>query len=208
METDLSISMLMDCLSDDTLLALVTRSEHLESRFSYYEQIADGMAYLHDRHFIHGCLQAKFIYVTPNGRAIIGQLARATLVHLDVYDDDVSQVMEQPFENPPTNTIRWMSKETNESRFMTQKSDVHSFGVLIWEAENALCQPSDTPSTHLAPYSHVEYDQVVEVQRQRHTLPQSPQCPDWLYEFVKAFTANPCCRRPSFPEAKRCLQIR
>ena len=68
METDLSISMLMDCLSDDTLLALMTRSEHLESRFSYYEQIADGMAYLHDRHFIHGCLQAKFIYVTPNGR--------------------------------------------------------------------------------------------------------------------------------------------
>ena len=54
-----------------------------------------------------------------------------------------------------------MSKETNESRFMTQKSDVHSFGVLIWEAENALCQPSDTPSTHLAPYSHVEYDQVL-----------------------------------------------
>ena len=53
-----------------------------------------------------------------------------------------------------------MSKETNESGFVTQKTDVHSFGVLIWEAENALCQPSDTPLTHLAPYSHVEYNQV------------------------------------------------
>ena len=68
MEPDLSMSMLVDCSSDDTLLDLMRKSEHVESRFSYYEQIADGMAYLHERHFIHGCLQAKFIYVTPNGR--------------------------------------------------------------------------------------------------------------------------------------------
>ena len=68
MEPGQSMSMLVDCSSDDTLLDLMRRSEHMETRFLYYEQIADGMAYLHERHFIHGCLQAKFIYVTPNGR--------------------------------------------------------------------------------------------------------------------------------------------
>ena len=53
-----------------------------------------------------------------------------------------------------------MSKETNESGFVTQKTDVHSFGVLIWEAEEALYQRNGMPLTHLAPYSHVKRDQV------------------------------------------------
>jgi len=37
-------------------------------RLSYYMQIADGMTYLHQQHFIHGCLQAKFVYIAANNR--------------------------------------------------------------------------------------------------------------------------------------------
>ncbi|KAK2160926.1 hypothetical protein NP493_1617g00000 [Ridgeia piscesae] len=132
---------------------------------------------------------------------VIGQLARATLVHPDVNDDDISHVMEQPFRSLPVNSRRWLSKETNETRFMTQKTDVHSFGVLIWEAENALCQPSDTPTSHLVPYCH-----IAEAQRCRHMLPQPPSCADWLDELIKALMANPAFRRPSFSEARYCLQ--
>ena len=50
--------------------------------------------------------------------------------------------------------------EGNESQFVTQKTDVYSFGIVIWESENALCQPADTPSSQLAPYCHEEYENV------------------------------------------------
>ncbi|KAI0216764.1 hypothetical protein LSAT2_031267 [Lamellibrachia satsuma] len=207
-ESERKLYMLMDCTSTMTLLELMLQSSYVEDRFSYYRQIAEGMAYLHKHNFIHGCLQAKFIYVTPNGRAVIGQLARATLIHLDIYDDDVSQVMEQPFKVVPKNSIRWLPKETNESGLMTQKTDVYSFGVLIWETENALCQLDNPPRTHLVPYCHVKHNEIIVVQRQRHTLPQSPHCPDWLDALIKALMANPYCRRPSFPEVLDCLQKR
>lgn len=53
-----------------------------------------------------------------------------------------------------------LPKETNESGFMTQKTDVYSFGVLIWETENALCQLDNPPRTHLVPYCHVKHNEV------------------------------------------------
>ena len=41
-------------------------------------------------------------------KVVIGQLARATLVQCDVYDNDVSEVMMQPFKDPPGNMKRWL----------------------------------------------------------------------------------------------------
>ena len=53
-----------------------------------------------------------------------------------------------------------LPKETNESQCMTQKSDAYSYGMVIWESENALCQPADTPIFHLVPYFHVKAEKV------------------------------------------------
>ena len=62
--------MVMDCRSSTTLLEHMRYKKHtslrLETRLSYYKQIANGMAYLHQCNFIHGFLQAKGIYVTSN----------------------------------------------------------------------------------------------------------------------------------------------
>ena len=62
--------MVMDCQSQTTLLdhMLHGTDETLDinTRLMYYIQIAEGMAYLHKNDFIHGCLQAKGIYITPN----------------------------------------------------------------------------------------------------------------------------------------------
>jgi len=62
--------MVMDCRSSTTLLEHMryknNNSLKFDTRLSYYKQIAKGMAYLHQCHFIHGFLQAKGIYVTCN----------------------------------------------------------------------------------------------------------------------------------------------
>ena len=62
--------MVMDCRSTTTLLELMRYKNHksltLDTRLTYYIQIAKGMAYLHQCNFIHGFLQAKGIYVTSN----------------------------------------------------------------------------------------------------------------------------------------------
>ena len=78
-ESERKLYMLVDCTSTMTLLELMLKSSYVEDRFSYYRQIAEGMAYLHERNFIHGCLQAKFIYVTPNGR-VSNKLTAFTII--------------------------------------------------------------------------------------------------------------------------------
>ena len=67
--------MVMDCRSTTTLLELMRYKNHksltLDTRLSYYKQSGEGMAYLHQRKFIHGFLQAKGIYVTSDNRVSV-----------------------------------------------------------------------------------------------------------------------------------------
>ena len=62
--------MVMKCKNATTLLDQMlhqdNRSLGIDVRLSYYIQIAEGMAYLHEHDFIHGFLQAKGIYLTSN----------------------------------------------------------------------------------------------------------------------------------------------
>ena len=76
--------MVTDCHTQTTLLGRMRYSETVpkDVRLYYYKQIADGMTYLHQQHFIHGCLQAKFVYVAANDR--VSKIPRYLLTMLSL----------------------------------------------------------------------------------------------------------------------------
>merc|ERR1719383_502274 len=83
------------------------------------------MAYLEARHFVHRDLAARNILVDGNGMAKISDfgLTKALENEEDYYRGDQDS----------TFPCRWAALECIEFLICTTKSDVWSFGVVMWE---------------------------------------------------------------------------
>ena len=65
---------------------------------------------------------------------------------------------------------KWLSPEALLWGQYSSKSDVWSFGILLWEVA----------TFGGTPYSGVPADRIADMQRARYRLPQPPACPDKL----------------------------
>ncbi|KAL1377098.1 hypothetical protein pipiens_016487, partial [Culex pipiens pipiens] len=73
--------------------------------------------------------------------------------------------------------IRWMAPESLEERFFNTKSDVWSFGVLLWEIM----------TLGRDPYQFVaDWHSFLEYLKQGHRLEQPTNSPDDIYQLMEA----------------------
>ncbi|XP_048832608.1 tyrosine-protein kinase receptor Tie-1 isoform X2 [Brienomyrus brachyistius] len=140
--------------------------------------VATGMHYLSDKQFIHRDLAARNVLVGENLMAKIADfgLSRGEEVY-------VKKTMGRL-------PVRWMAIESLNYSVYTSKSDVWSFGVLLWEIV----------SLGGTPYCGMTCAELYEKLPQGYRMEQPKNCDDEVYELMRQCWRDRPYERPPFTQ--------
>ena len=147
-------------------------------------EVARGMDYLHKRRVVHRDLKAANLLLDDAGCVKIADFGVARLL-------DTSGVM-----TAETGTYRWMAPEVIEHTPYTEKADIYSYGVLVWELLTARV-PYDTMTPLQA---------AVGVVQKGLRPPIPPGTPADLAAVMAACWDRDPASRPSFDELKGTME--
>ncbi|KAI5067894.1 hypothetical protein GOP47_0016239 [Adiantum capillus-veneris] len=158
------------------------------------KDVAKGMEYLHSRGIVHMDLKTANVFLDEEGNAVIGDLGVARLVNEEGEDREIG-------------SYRWMAPEVcgvesgrganNGGTGFSYKSDVYSYGILVWELV--------TCKMPFADYSPVQAAVGVVMHGLRPPIP--PSCfPPLRYLIQKCWDQSPVVR-PHFSDNLGMLNI-
>ncbi|KAL2553854.1 Protein kinase superfamily protein [Forsythia ovata] len=146
--------------------------------------VARGMEYVHELNLIHRDLKSDNLLISADKSIKIADFGVA---RIEVQTEGMT---------PETGTYRWMAPEMIQHRPYTQKVDVYSFGIVLWEL-----------ITGLLPFPNMTAVQAAFAVVNKSVRPSIPNdCLPVLSEIMtRCWDANPDVR-PSFSEVVRMLE--
>ncbi|XP_030760260.1 tyrosine-protein kinase transmembrane receptor Ror isoform X1 [Sitophilus oryzae] len=151
-------------------------------------QIAQGMEYLSDNHYVHRDLAARNCLVSKDMEVKISDFGLSR----DMYSCDYYRVQSKSLL-----PVRWMPPESILYGKFTTESDVWSYGVVLWEIY----------SYGLQPYYGYNNQEVINMIRSRKLLPCPDACPSYCYSLMVECWAEQANRRPNFKEISDRLKM-
>uniref|UniRef100_T2MGU8 Tyrosine-protein kinase receptor n=1 Tax=Hydra vulgaris TaxID=6087 RepID=T2MGU8_HYDVU len=150
-------------------------------------EIADGMAYLAARKFVHCDLAARNCMVASDFTVKIGDFGMARDIYeRNYYRKDGKSLL----------PIRWMAPESLKDGIFSTASDVWSFGVVLWEICTLASQP----------YQGKTNEQVLNFVLSNGHLDYPEGCDYQLREFMSLCWHRDPKMRPSFLEIVHVLE--
>ncbi|KAK8568515.1 hypothetical protein V6N12_007064 [Hibiscus sabdariffa] len=146
--------------------------------------VARGMAYVHGLGFIHRDLKSDNLLIAADKSIKIADFGVA---RIEVQTEGMT---------PETGTYRWMAPEMIQHRSYTQKVDVYSFGIVLWEL-----------ITGLLPFQNMTAVQAAFAVVNKGVRPVIPNdCLPVLSEIMtRCWDSNPQVR-PPFTEIVKMLE--
>ena len=154
------------------------RSLKLPQLIDIGDQIASGMAYLEEENYIHRDLAARNILVGDNLICKITDLCLAHVINEDVYEAHTGA----------KSPIKWTAPEAAMYGHFTIKSDVWSFGILLYELI----------TYGRFPYPGMNDAQVLDMVQKGCRMPCPKGCPKQLYQIMRECWRDDATTRPTF----------
>ncbi|XP_044155115.1 tyrosine-protein kinase STYK1 [Bufo gargarizans] len=149
-------------------------------------QILAALEFLHERKLLHGDVAARNVLIQRNFTAKLTGLGGACEMHLRG---------NFPIRRPAP--LKWLSPERLLYLPVTEKADVWSFGILLYEMIT-LGAP---------PYPGVPPSNILQHLQRGTIMKRPPSCKQQLYNIIKACWTWKMGARISVPELKKRLQV-
>jgi serine/threonine protein kinase len=146
------------------------------------------MLFLSKQHFIHRDLAARNCFLDENVSVKIGDFGLSR----DIYEKDYYRSL-----NKRPMPVKWMAPESIEKEFFNIKTDVWSFGVLVWEIF----------TRGVNPYPGIENFDVLRYLNEGKRLFKPINCPPIMYELLLKCWANESELRPNFSQIVQEIEI-
>ncbi|KAH7712902.1 Protein F09A5.2 [Aphelenchoides avenae] len=143
--------------------------------------ISDGMMYLSSKNYVHRDLATRNILLTSDMTAKISDFGLCRYADEQLYRARHARKL----------PVKWMAPESLRSMEFSTKSDVWSFGILMWEVFTCGDVPfHDTPNA----------DTLEALDAGER--PACPcVCPTEIYQFMRQCWSSMCQERPTFEDA-------
>ncbi|XP_018594643.1 tyrosine-protein kinase HCK-like [Scleropages formosus] len=158
----------------------------LPKLIDFSAQIAEGMAYIERRNYIHRDLRAANILVN---KALVCKIADFGLARI-IEDNEYTAREGAKF------PIKWTAPEAINFGSFTIKSDVWSFGILLTEVV----------SYGRTPYPGMTNPEVIRLLEKGYRMQRMDSCPQELYDIMVLCWKNKAEERPTFEYLQSVLE--
>ena len=164
---------------------------HKHCKFILFTTFFLGMTYLASKNFVHRDLAAR--------NCLIGQFNGEAVVK--VADFGLSRKFEDKeyyrINGNKELPYRWMPPESlNGLNIVTSKSDVWSYGVLVWELT----------TRGQIPYGQLDFSGVLELLKNGQRLTRPEFCPDIIFSIMSLCWLADVNERPEFKDVLACME--
>ncbi|CAG9863679.1 unnamed protein product [Phyllotreta striolata] len=165
------------CHYDEPKVSDVTPKDLL----SFAWQICNGMHYLSDMKLVHRDLAARNVLLSSDKVCKVSDFGLTR----DVYEDNA--YLKRSKGRVP---VKWMAPESLSDHIYTTKSDVWSFGILIWELV----------TLGATPYPGIAVQNLFHLLRQGYRMERPDNCSPDLYKIMRNCWDIDPEQRPTFLE--------
>ena len=144
-------------------------------------QVASGMVYLEEKDYVHRDLAARNILVSENLNCKVESVSMARILSKGINEAAEAH-------NGAKFSIKWTAPEALFYNHFTIKSDVWSFGILLYEIITYGCLP----------YPKMNDAEVLERLQKGYRMPCPIDCPELLYKIMRECWRDEADARPTF----------
>ncbi|XP_070547510.1 fibroblast growth factor receptor 1-like [Ptychodera flava] len=166
----------------------VVEDSILRNLYSFALQIAKGMSYLEDIECVHRTLSSKNVLVDQDNICKITELGLSSKV-----------MTESTFESVTEGRlpIRWMALESILDCIYTSKTDVWSYGVVLWE----IFTLGETP------YSGITIRDIIKQLQQGYRLSKPDYSDEKMFGIIQQCWLGEAADRPTFHQLGSFIEL-